>query len=53
MQGVGEGHEVQVALAEAPEVRPKLHLKIGQPTGHRHLGNPQGGEYEGAAEAGH
>jgi len=53
MQGGGEGHEVQVALAEAPEIRQKLHRKIGQPTGHRHLGNPQGGEDEGPAEPGH
>ena len=25
----GEGHEVQLALAEAPEIRPKLHHKDG------------------------
>jgi hypothetical protein len=29
MQGGGEGHEVQVALAEAPEIRQKLHHKVG------------------------
>jgi hypothetical protein len=39
-------------LAEAPEIRPKLHHKVGQPTGHRHLGNPQVGElWEGSAAA--
>ena len=29
MQGGGAGHEVQLALAEAPEIRPKLHHKDG------------------------
>jgi hypothetical protein len=29
MQSRGEGHEVQLALAEAPEIRPKLHYKGG------------------------
>jgi len=29
MQSRGEGHEVQLALAEAPEIRPKLHHKVG------------------------
>ena len=52
MQVGGEGHEVQLALAEAPEIRPKLHHKVGKQTGHRHLGSPQGGEYEGPAEPG-
>ena len=42
MQGGGEGHEVQLALAEAPEIRPKLHHKDGRPSRsqHKHLGNP-------------
>jgi hypothetical protein len=53
MQGRGEGHEVQLALAEAPEIRPKLHHKDDSPRGFqdRHLGNPQGGEYEGSRDA--
>jgi hypothetical protein len=29
LQGGGEGHEVQVALAGAPEIRRKLHDKVG------------------------
>jgi hypothetical protein len=33
MQGGGEGHEVQVALAEAPEIRPKLHHKAASQQG--------------------
>src|SRR5215471_8954971 len=52
MQSRGEGHEVQLALAEAPEIRPKLHHKVGQQTGHRHLGSPQSGEYGGPADPG-
>jgi hypothetical protein len=53
MQGGGEGHEVQLALAEAPEIRPKLHHKDGSPSRsqHKHLGNPQGGEYDGSSDA--
>jgi hypothetical protein len=29
LQGGREEHEIQVALAEAPEVRQKLHDKVG------------------------
>src|SRR5258708_32021124 len=53
MQGGGEGHEAQLALVEAPEIRQKLHHKDGCPTRsqRRHLANPQGGEYEGSSGA--
>jgi len=45
MQGGGEGHEVQTGTGpEAPEIRPKLHHKVGQATGHRRPENPQGGD---------
>jgi len=46
----GQAHEVHVALAEAPEIRPKLHPKVGQPTGHRRPGNQQGGNYDGPVD---
>ena len=53
----GEGHEVHLALVEAPEIRQKVHHKDGCPnqSRHRHLANPQGGGYEkspGAATRG-
>jgi hypothetical protein len=53
IQGGGEGHEAQLALVEAPEIRQKLHHKDGCPSRsqRRHLANPQGGEYEGSPAA--
>jgi len=41
-QFITKGHEVQLALAEAPEIRQKLHHKDGYQdrSQRRHLANP-------------